>query len=127
MADHDHLDEMLRRMTLRPESGQTTTGFYEPLDTMTFTKPMVLARLLFCVGVAWTMWRRLVAERALGASRADAAAARNDSTAARERAEEDRRKSAAVIKDIEVELAASRKETATATKNGATDKERLVR
>ncbi|CAN0116456.1 unnamed protein product, partial [Ectocarpus sp. 4 AP-2014] len=61
----------------------------------------------------------------LAASRADAAAARKDATAARESAEEERRESATRVKGIGVELATSRKETGTATKNGATDKERL--
>ncbi|CAM9780664.1 unnamed protein product [Ectocarpus sp. 8 AP-2014] len=122
--NHANLDERLRQMAWPPEAGLTTFGFY---NTMMFTKLMVLARLLFCVGVAWTMWRRLAAERALAGSRADAEAARKDATAARERAEEERRESATRINDIGVELATSRKETVTATKNGATDKERLVR
>ncbi|CAM9883622.1 unnamed protein product [Ectocarpus sp. 12 AP-2014] len=122
--DHAHLDERLRQMVLPPEAGLTIFGFN---NTMIFTKLMVLARPLFCVWVAWTMWRRLVAERAQAASRADAAAARKDATAARERAEEERSESATRIKDIGVEVATSRKETVTATKNGATDNERLVR
>ncbi|CBJ28984.1 expressed unknown protein [Ectocarpus siliculosus] len=153
--------ELFPVMVLRPEAGLTTTGLDEETpDTSTcwaeaVAEPMVLVRLLFYIGAAWTIWTKfskastedvvaaqeqaaaareqapeyaaeLTAFRAdIVAARQEAAAAKEDAAAARKRAEEDRRELAVAMEGIEATLDVWREDTATETKKREEDNERL--